>query len=633
MMKYVSLLPLLVTLVASIDLKCDLDNTISDSNVICVISDVVSNHEGDEFTSYIKELYAEVVFKNSSLLKFPKEIVQGNNALALWLEQSGLKIISPGTFIGVTSLVKLYLGGNRIESIDKNMFAGLESLQTLDLSRNKIKDVAVNAFYGMEQLEYLNLASNKLTSLSLSFKSTYGLKIDVRDNVDLNAVDYTCDDLAEACSILILDDNTVDLTCDVDNQYMDGVCMFQDIQVNDEAVSRVIRKWAEFGVGYYRSEHLNTEYFKEIVFVNSSLYSLPTILFDYYVYLEYLNVSSTAIQTLEAYSFKNASALVDIDLSFNHITEVGANVFVGAKELSVIDLSDNRIEKVDKHAFSMLSKLTSLLLNGNQLKTIDLELRFNFPLVLNVSNCSTALLRVKSYMETYIMPYSSSVIDACNNNLNEVDLIENGPIVTLMLENNTGNLNMSDITKIRSLTTLSLRNVSNEIKNGAFKAMPQLENLDLSYTNLKLKYGLFGPRSKLRKLDLSYNDLKQIDFYKLGALHELEELILDGNSLTKLETFDLMMIFSHLKRISFLDNVLHCDVLAQTIIELQQRQIKIEYPKELEQSSESEGDNVNGIGCLEFKEGDAGRNIALEKQLDRLEKTFLTLYALKKAYL
>ncbi|XP_063697787.1 insulin-like growth factor-binding protein complex acid labile subunit [Culicoides brevitarsis] len=550
--------------------------------------------------------------------------------MTLRMENCGLRVILAGTFNHVTLLKKLYLSGNKLENIEKGMFEGLTTLQVLDLAQNKIKKVATDAFFTLDNLDYLNLATNKLTKLNLTLNEPFGMTIDLRDNADLTEIEYTCDDGQDRCSLLIIDDNTVDLTCDMKHQYMDGVCMLQEIQTTEDSVARVNRKFFETNSGYYHSSVLNTEHFKEIIFINSDLFDLPPVLFEFYNYLEYLNMSDNKIRTLAHDTFENASVLVELDLSHNLIYEVGPNVFVGAKELAVVDLSHNRIENVDKHAFFMLNKLTTLILSSNPLKFIELELRFSFPLVLNVSNCSANVLRVTSNTESYIMPFSSSVVDASNNELTEVDLLKDGPIVSMLLENNFGKLDLSNVTNMRSLTTLSLRNSSSTIiKNEDFTSMSQLESLDLAYTNLKLKYGLFSSESKLRKLDLSGNPGLELNFHKLGMLSELEELLLDDNELQTLATFDLVMLLPQLKQISFLQNDFDCDLLVKTILSLKERHIEVQYPKNDEQ--EKEKDNVNGIRCNSPSK--LQRDYALEQQIDRLERTFLTIYALKRAYL
>ncbi|KAM4721553.1 leucine-rich repeats and immunoglobulin-like domains protein 1 [Rhinophrynus dorsalis] len=75
-------------------------------------------------------------------------------------EISGTIEDTNGAFLGLDSLSKLTLFGNKIESVAKKAFSGLEALEHLNLGENAIKSVQPDAFGEMKSLKELYISSS-----------------------------------------------------------------------------------------------------------------------------------------------------------------------------------------------------------------------------------------------------------------------------------------------------------------------------------------------------------------------------------------------------------------------------------------------------------------------------------------
>ncbi|XP_029456905.1 leucine-rich repeats and immunoglobulin-like domains protein 1 [Rhinatrema bivittatum] len=75
-------------------------------------------------------------------------------------EISGTIEDSNGAFMGLDSLTKLTLFGNKIKSVAKKAFSGLEALEHLNLGENAIRSVQLDAFAPMKSLKELRISSD-----------------------------------------------------------------------------------------------------------------------------------------------------------------------------------------------------------------------------------------------------------------------------------------------------------------------------------------------------------------------------------------------------------------------------------------------------------------------------------------
>ncbi|XP_076984877.1 leucine-rich repeats and immunoglobulin-like domains protein 1 isoform X2 [Tamandua tetradactyla] len=75
-------------------------------------------------------------------------------------EISGTIEDTSGAFMGLDSLSKLTLFGNKIKSVAKRAFSGLEGLEHLNLGENAIRSVQFDAFVKMKNLKELHISSD-----------------------------------------------------------------------------------------------------------------------------------------------------------------------------------------------------------------------------------------------------------------------------------------------------------------------------------------------------------------------------------------------------------------------------------------------------------------------------------------
>ncbi|XP_069332142.1 leucine-rich repeats and immunoglobulin-like domains protein 1 isoform X6 [Eulemur rufifrons] len=75
-------------------------------------------------------------------------------------EISGTIEDTSGAFMGLDSLSKLTLFGNKIKSVAKRAFSGLEGLEHLNLGENAIRSVQLDAFVKMKNLKELHISSD-----------------------------------------------------------------------------------------------------------------------------------------------------------------------------------------------------------------------------------------------------------------------------------------------------------------------------------------------------------------------------------------------------------------------------------------------------------------------------------------
>ena len=83
----------------------------------------------------------------------------------LTLFRKNITALKEGDFDGLTSLVRLSIGGNPFSSLPESIFSGLTSLTRIDLGGNQISSLPADVFSGLSSLTTLILPANKLSSL------------------------------------------------------------------------------------------------------------------------------------------------------------------------------------------------------------------------------------------------------------------------------------------------------------------------------------------------------------------------------------------------------------------------------------------------------------------------------------
>uniref|UniRef100_A0A0K0F2F5 LRRCT domain-containing protein n=1 Tax=Strongyloides venezuelensis TaxID=75913 RepID=A0A0K0F2F5_STRVS len=174
--------------------------------------------------------------------------------------------------------------------------------------------------------------------------------------------------------------------------------------------------------------------------------------------------------------------IVELDLSYNHIHNLGRNVFLGFEKLKVLKLSHNRIEKI--FPFNKLHSLHKLHLDNNILGTL-----------------------------------TDNVFDSLIN-LNE-----------LVLDGNEGiNLNNKIFSKgLQNLTILSLDYCElEELPKNIFENLINLKQLSLRGNPFVTMPSAINAISHLSVLDMSNTNLPEFDKMALREDHELETIFMQN---------------------------------------------------------------------------------------------------------
>ncbi|KAM7063025.1 leucine-rich repeats and immunoglobulin-like domains protein 1 isoform 2-T2 [Molossus nigricans] len=147
------------------------------------------NRDGWSFCQKLHEL----VLSFNNLTRLDEESLADLSSLTiLRLSHNSISHISEGAFKGLRNLRVLDLDHNEISGTIEDTsgaFMGLDSLSKLTLFGNKIKSVAKRAFSGLEGLEHLNLGDNAIRSVQFdAFVKMKNLK-----ELHISSESFLCD--------------------------------------------------------------------------------------------------------------------------------------------------------------------------------------------------------------------------------------------------------------------------------------------------------------------------------------------------------------------------------------------------------------------------------------------------------
>lgn len=293
---------------------------------------------------------------------------------------------------------------------------------------------------------------------------------------------------------------------------------------------------------------------------NSSLIEIPSQILDANRDITFIDISGVELKSIESASFckfrKIESIdfshnslitlpkqmlsecdynLVDLDFSFNKITELTGNIFTKVTSLTKIDLSSNRIERLVGEVFKPLVNLMTLRLNNNLISIIsdDMFTHNSNLKTLTLNNNMLAAVENGSFHGLKEL----RVIELSNNpELRIIDLSGMGTLQRVQMENCS--LSVLHV-PVRGKTIAAHKNNISHIE----VSKNELETLDLSMNHIHNLADL-SPLIHLKTLDLSNNELVEIDFAHLTPLTNLTHLHIYGNPIKKLDTGSLMLLSS-----------------------------------------------------------------------------------------
>ncbi|CAH1794413.1 unnamed protein product [Owenia fusiformis] len=131
---------------------------------------LINENNITQITSIIYDTLEELYLESNNAIVVVSEAFRHLSKLKLLsLKYNLIRDIQRHTFIGLTSLEKLYLTGNSMRILPEQAFyyGYLPLLNILDLSNNSISDIGDTSFQYLRNLSKLNLRNNNLASVPL----------------------------------------------------------------------------------------------------------------------------------------------------------------------------------------------------------------------------------------------------------------------------------------------------------------------------------------------------------------------------------------------------------------------------------------------------------------------------------
>ncbi|KAK3090412.1 hypothetical protein FSP39_011636 [Pinctada imbricata] len=235
--------------------------------------------------------------------------------------------------------------------------------------------------------------------------------------------------------------------------------------------------------------------------------------FDSYGKLKQLNMSNTKMVFIQTEALQGLSALEVLDLSHNGIFDLSQWGYLQFDSLVTINLSYNHLKELGASAFSSCPKLQDLVLAHNVIE--------KFPNLdkISATKIDLACNKLKSLESDSSVPQTTKTPALASGGVQDLNVSQN------LIENIGDNLSP----KLQTLESLDLsHNHLQLLSNSAFSAFPQMLELDLSYNNISNLNGVMLPET-LGAIDIHSNNLQEIPTGAITNLMYLYYLILDRN--------------------------------------------------------------------------------------------------------
>lgn len=407
---------------------------------------------------------------------------------------------------------------------------------------------------------------------------------------------------------------------------------------------------------------MERDHVKVVRFTNSEMLYIPHGIFRYFINIREFDISTSKIETIHRGDFESARNLVFLIISHNNLTELGASLFVDAPTLTVIDLSYNHIAKINKYAFAEARSISRLVFSYNNITTLDerlfKDLRFLDQIFLDhnqiefiadglfssnillqkiilnnnrIATISCAHLNGLKYLDTLQLAQNNLVkydatclenkldylnvngnnltqlvirnmksVEASNNSISEVIIMDNGNILETLIIANNSLRNIENITNLLiNLETLDVSfNTVGKLNITTFSKLNKLVKLDLERTGISnLDFGTFANQRELFFLDISYNNLNKLNWdIFLPYLTKLEEFYINGNNLTEIEiNGHIVHNFPQLRVLGLTNNNFNCSYLASFFRILTYSKVRMNF--DLLELNDVNTTHINGVAC------------------------------------
>lgn len=266
--------------------------------------------------------------------------------------------------------------------------------------------------------------------------------------------------------------------------------------------------------------------------------------------LQFLDISSCNLSTINPQFFDNITSLTTLDLSNNPLTTLEAGVFDVLTSLDTLKLNDCKLTTITENTFAALSNLKSLELAGNLLTNTDwpevfgklgrleyLNLRKSAITFLSedtFANCTYLVTLILADNELHELDVGATLGTSLNH-LEELDLSN-----CKIREPISGEA-FANATRLKSLYLSGNPLFAPDLQE-AIAPLPRLERLFLSNCNLHNLPDNFNTFDNLQELDISHNPLVNVFTRLLAPLDKLEYLNMGYSNLSHIgpDTFSKM---------------------------------------------------------------------------------------------
>ena len=386
------------------------------------------------------------------------------------LNHNGIKVIAPGAFSGMFSLVTLGLQHNDLVVLHDGVFSGLTDMTDLDLRGNRLTALPSDLFDGLTLFNDLDLSSNSLTTLPE----------DIFDGVNVNYID-------------LQNNNIATLPADVFDYPSPTF-----IDLSDNSLTTLAEDIFDGHDGL-----------QELSLRDNRLTALPTELFDGMdSTLTGLDLARNSITSLDVDIFDGLSGLELLFLDRNGITSLPEAVFDGLGNVTNLRLSDNELATLPTNLFDPLDSLERLWLDGNKITALD-ETVFDGDDPDDMSDTTGFGTLQELYLnDNSLAALPTDLLDPLDDSLTQLHL----------QDNSIASLHADIFDGLGGLEDLRLsNNAISTLTAGVF------EDLDASLLNLHLQdiggstdlttlpANIFDGLTGLQALDLSCNALTALD--------------------------------------------------------------------------------------------------------------------------
>ncbi|XP_026731696.1 carboxypeptidase N subunit 2-like [Trichoplusia ni] len=272
--------------------------------------------------------------------------------------------------------------------------------------------------------------------------------------------------------------------------------------------------------------------------------------------LQYLDISSCNLSSINPQFFDNITTLTTVDLSNNPLKTLEAGVFDVLTSLETLKLNDCKLTAISENAFSSAINIKYLELSGNHFTNTDWPEVLGKLLRLEYLNLRKSRLTSLSE-DTFSNCTNLVTLILADNELRDLDVAATlGNSVTHLEELDLSNCNIqgpisgetfTNASRLKRLYLSGNPLVAADLQ-AALEPLPTLERLFLSNCGLRDLPDNFNVFDNLLELDISYNPLENVFTKLLAPLEKLEYLNMGYSNLSYVgpDTFSKMTAMKRL---------------------------------------------------------------------------------------